>query len=208
MKISDIVTTTYNKFAQKYTKLYFDDHTDFPFVKNMFISKLPERAKVLDVGCGPGTFTKLLRDNSFDVIGIDTSKEMLKIARKKVTKVKFKLMDMKKTPFPDDYFDGIISAYSLIHIPTFEIVPTLFEFKRILKNNGLLYAICQKGQPDRIVDDPDMPSEKMFLNFFTRKRLNILLVQTGFTVLEQKEKQIKGVSSTADTFIYTLAKTG
>ena len=36
---------------------------------------------VLDLGCGTGTMTRLLRQKGYDMIGVDASAEMLEIAR-------------------------------------------------------------------------------------------------------------------------------
>ena len=42
-----------------------------------------ERNTVLDLGCGTGTLTELLAGAGFDMIGVDSSEEMLEIALKK-----------------------------------------------------------------------------------------------------------------------------
>ena len=40
-----------------------------------------EGSRVLDLGCGTGTMTRLLRQKGYDMIGVDASAEMLEIAR-------------------------------------------------------------------------------------------------------------------------------
>jgi len=205
MDNTQLVISTYNKIAHKYTNKYFTDKTDFPYI-DKFVSFLPKNSRILDIGCGPGTFSKYLINKGFKVEGIDLSEEMLKIARLKVSEVKFNLMDMRNLEYPINSFDGLIVPYSLIHIATEEIPKTLDGFNRILKQNGLILIIAQAGEPDRIVDETLIKGRKMFINFFTRKKLKDYLTNTGFEVIFQKEKQINDIDSFSDRVIYTIAR--
>jgi SAM-dependent methyltransferase len=75
-----------------------DSYTGFANVYDMFMDNVPyeewtaylvERLKdagiedglVLDLGCGTGTVTRLLRSYGYDMIGVDNAEEMLMIAR-------------------------------------------------------------------------------------------------------------------------------
>lgn len=205
MDKSKFAVSTYNKIASKYTQQYFDDLTDLPYI-DKFLDKLPSKAKILDVGCGPGTFSKYLYSKGFIVEGVDLSDEMIKIAQKKVPGVNFRLMDMRKLSFENEYFDGLLVAYSLIHIPTEEIPTTIKGFYKILKPGGIVMIIAQKGLPDKIVDEPLKAGEKIFINFFTKERLINFLTQSGFEVTYQEEVSTKDVDSLSDMVIYTVAK--
>ena len=44
---------------------------------------LQEKNTILDLGCGTGTLTRMLKEDGYDMIGIDLSLEMLDIAREK-----------------------------------------------------------------------------------------------------------------------------
>ena len=123
MRSRDFVVDTYRKIAHTHTDLYFDISFDSEQV-DKFLSYLPRKAKVLDIGSGPGNFTKYIFDKGFEIEGVDISPEMLQIAQEKVPGITFSYMDMRKLEFLDEHFDGIISAYSLIHIESadFEII--------------------------------------------------------------------------------------
>lgn len=88
---------------------------DVPYI-DKFLDKLPAKAKILDVGSGPGQFAKHMIEKGFEVVGIDFSQEMVAIAKNKVPSVDFHHMDMRQLDIPDNTFDGVFSAYSLIHI--------------------------------------------------------------------------------------------
>jgi len=204
MKPTDITTNTYNKIAKIYTKKYFEDFTDFPFV-DKFLSLLPVKSKILDIGCGPGNFTKYIKGKGFDIKGVDLSKEMIKIAQKKVPGIEFQLMDMRNLKFPINSFNGLLVAYSLIHIPSSEILDTLTGFNKVLNKSGKILIITQAGEPDRIVDETLINGLKIFINFFTRDKLKKYLKEAGFEVVFQKEKKIEDNDSFSNRVIYTIA---
>ncbi len=63
--------------------------------------------KVLEIGCGTGHFARYFKELGADVTGIDTSPEMLKVARddSKGIEINFAAGDAYKLPFPDNSFD-------------------------------------------------------------------------------------------------------
>lgn len=69
--------------------------------------------KILELGCGTGTFTFLIEDQGYDVTGIDCSEDMVKIARSKAKKnrkkSKFMLQDMRMLEI-NEKFDCVISV--------------------------------------------------------------------------------------------------
>lgn len=205
MDKSKLAVATYEKIARDYAQQYFGDLVDLPYI-NEFLALLPSGAKILDVGSGPGQFSQHMLAKGFQVTGIDFSEEMLKIAREKVPSGSFEHMDMRQLTFPNDCFDGLFAAYSLIHIPSEEIEATLRGFNRVLKKNGYLELAVQQGEADQIIDEPFLPSEKMFFNFFTQERLNSFLTAAGFTVVSQKLMSVIDAETMSDKVIYTIAR--
>jgi len=206
MDKSQFAVAGYDKLGQKYTDLYYHDTSDLEFF-NKFICYLPKGAKVLDIGCGPGTFTQHFVKHGFVVEGIDLSVTMIEIAKKKLPQINFQLMDMRQLSFSENNFDGIFAAYSLIHIPSVEVAETLKGFMRILKTGGILGLITQKGEADKIVDEPMQPGEKMFFNFFTKDRLQKFLDNSGFKLEYQEEAVLADTEgSGSDCVIYTIAR--
>ncbi|MBI3577538.1 class I SAM-dependent methyltransferase [Candidatus Gottesmanbacteria bacterium] len=205
MNANKLAVSTYKKIANKYTDLYFNDQTDLPQI-NKFLVELKPKAKILDVGSGPGEYAKYLLDKGFEVEGIDLSSAMLRIAKKKVPNGKFSRMDLRSLLYPAETFNALLVAYSIIHIPSAEIPKTLMGFNRVLKSGGLVFLITQKGKPDQTVDEPLKEGEKMFFNFFTKKRIAKFLTDNGFTVVRQEEIPSSDIVSMSSATIYTLAK--
>ncbi|MBT4417302.1 class I SAM-dependent methyltransferase [archaeon] len=91
---------------------------------------------VLDVGCGHGKDIKMLEElGAKEVWGLDISKFMINEARKVVKNKNLLVIgDIADTSFPSDFFDVIISRFSLHYCREFK--PAYAELARILKKGG------------------------------------------------------------------------
>lgn len=88
---------------------------------------LSKKARILDVGCGSGTFAHFWKECGYDVIGLDISDRSLEITRRKgVAVVKG---DAKRLPFSDGTFDLVYSDGLLEHFV--EPKPILEEIFRV-----------------------------------------------------------------------------
>lgn len=95
--------------------------------------------KVLDLGCGNGRLLQALKDKNVEYIGVDNSEELIKEAKKKSPEADFRVVDILKLPFQDNYFDKIYFIATLHHIPSEKIrLEVLKEAKRVLKPEGII----------------------------------------------------------------------
>ncbi len=103
--------------------------------------------RVLDLGCGTGRMSEYLIKFGAEVVGLDISEEMLKIARKKLPKVEFVQGDSDKLPFEDDSFDMVVASFLVVHLPTMDA--TFDEAYRVLKPGGnfIVTNINQRKAP-------------------------------------------------------------
>lgn len=100
---------------------------------------------VLDIGCGPGRVTPVLRELGLDAFGIDLSPGMVELARRTYPGLRFEVGSMLELDLPDASLGGILSNYSIIHLPL-ECRPRAFaEFHRVLAPGGQLMLVFQVG---------------------------------------------------------------
>ena len=95
-----------------------------------------QNSKILDLCTGTGDFVKIISKfyRNCDVLGLDKSENMLKIAKIKNPDNEFILSDCTKTPFENSEFDYITMGFGLRNIENRAIA--LKEIFRILKNDG------------------------------------------------------------------------
>jgi len=103
--------------------------------------------RVLDLGCGTGTLAVMakLAQPSAEVSGLDADPEMLKVAKYKSTlqkvSVNFDIGFTNNLPYPDEYFDRVLSSIMIHHLKTPDKIKTAQEVYRVLKPGGQLHII-------------------------------------------------------------------
>jgi SAM-dependent methyltransferase len=105
---------------------------DEPVVAEYLSGRAPGVA--LDAACGTGRFAEFLARRGHEVIGVDSSPDMLALARRRVPQGEFHLGELDRLPLRDDSVDVIVCALALDHVPRLE--PVLAEFARVLRRGG------------------------------------------------------------------------
>jgi SAM-dependent methyltransferase len=108
----------------------------------------------LDAGCGTGRHAAYLASLGHEVIGVDSSAEMLERARSNVPPAQFHEADLHALPLPDDHVDLVVCGLALMHVP--DLVPVLREFVRVLRVGGNLVISDWRG----LIGDIRMPFVK------------------------------------------------
>ena len=112
-------------FDKNYSAIYDFLYTQKLYQRNEFNKKIlkkyfPNSKSLLDLGCGTGQYSNLMTKLNLNVVGVDRSSSMLKIAKKKYKKNKklsFVKSNIKNITLKDKF--DIISA--LFHILSYQI---------------------------------------------------------------------------------------
>jgi SAM-dependent methyltransferase len=91
--------------------------------------------RVLDAGCGAGRNAVWLVSQGADVVGLDASAELLRLARERLPSATFLLGDLADPlPFDDGSFDVVVASLVMHYLRDW--VPTLRELRRVLSPGG------------------------------------------------------------------------
>ncbi|MEK6300990.1 MAG: class I SAM-dependent methyltransferase [Acidobacteriota bacterium] len=118
-----------------------------------FVPNACERA--LEIGCGTGSFTRLLAARVSLVTAIDLSPEMVRVARLRSANdanIDYQIGDILQCDLPDNRFDCIVMIATLHHFP---IDPVLEKIKKALASGGVLVLhdlVTPSGIADRALD--------------------------------------------------------
>ena len=108
-----------------------------------FIKSYPHNSIILDIGCGNG---RNMTNKNYNFYGVDNCIKFVELSKKITPNVY--LSEMTNLPFPDNYFDAIISIASFHHLSTIiRRNECLKEMYRVLKPNGkILLSIWSINQ--------------------------------------------------------------
>jgi ubiquinone/menaquinone biosynthesis C-methylase UbiE len=124
-----------------------------PVVREM-LDGLP-RGVALDAACGTGRHSAYLASLGHEVIGVDTSREMLARAREKVPAGEFYEADLHDLPLGDDSVGVVVCALALSHAP--DLAQAFSELVRVLRPNGHLVISDSRG----LIGDIGLPLVKI-----------------------------------------------
>ncbi len=118
--------------------------TDF----EVFDGFLKDGIKVLDIGCGNGRLKDYLESKAnIEYYGVDNNEKFIEIAKKR--NGNFEVGDFLNLPYPDNYFDLVLSVAAFHHIPSdFYRSEALKEVSRVMKPKStgifLVWNLFQK----------------------------------------------------------------
>jgi SAM-dependent methyltransferase len=148
----EIVARGYDAIALRYAE--WAGRVDSPMLSWLrdLDARLPERADVLELGCGrgvPGT-RELARRHR--VTGVDISAVQIELARHHVPEASFVHADAVELDVAPASLDAVVALFVFGHIPAREQRDLLHRIAAWLKDGGLVLATFGAGEPGEDVD--------------------------------------------------------
>lgn len=137
--------TSFKDYAEYYDLIYKDKdyEKEVDFLEEIFGENKPK--KILEVGCGTGSYTKILLERGYEVTAVDISENMLKIASEKCA-CKFIKGDIRSVSI-NDKFDACIAMFAVMGYITknSDIIKALNNIRRYLKPTGVFVFDAWNG---------------------------------------------------------------
>jgi len=162
------------------------------------IASVKKSDLVLDIGTGTGNLAVKFLERDGQVIGLDPSAKMLKIAGQKMIewggRFQIQLCEnpLLEIPFPDQIFDIVASTYTIHHITDNAKRLSIKEMKRVLKPNGriIIGDVMFKDAADKAraltkypdLEDEYQPMLDTFPNMFEDEGFTVEIKQMADTV--------------------------
>jgi 2-polyprenyl-3-methyl-5-hydroxy-6-metoxy-1,4-benzoquinol methylase len=115
--------------------------------------RFPDRARIIDLGCGPGGSSLWFAVRGHDVVGIDACQDRIEVARRLADhhkerieraggRLRFVACDFFE--YEPEQHEAVVTVKTLHHIP--DIEATVRRFARNLTPNGTFFVLDQMGE--------------------------------------------------------------
>lgn len=187
-KIRNIILSGYDALADTYDYDYGQNKDQELYLGlKWLINKLKNGSSILDVGSGTGQVARILSKN-FEVIGIDNSTFMIKIAKMNAPKATFIEMNLNKLMFDEKHFDAILTYFTLLHVEKSIFKRTILTLLNHLNIGGFFIISMILGNHDR---KELLMGRKYHFAAYSEDVLLDILISVGLKVLKVRKQQFQ-----------------
>lgn len=155
--MDSVTVDCYNTQAATYAARY--EAADMSTLHRLLLRHLPDRCRILELGCGSGRDAAFLLAHGYDVIATDASPSMLTLAAQLHPELASRLHLL---PFPIAHrppatlptvhcplstgFPALLSVAMLMHIPDQELFECATQMRDLLTDDGMLVLQLSLGR--------------------------------------------------------------
>lgn len=150
------IRESYDSAAQAYAEHLAAELEHKPLDRhllNRFAESVRGRGLVADLGCGPGHVARYLHEQGVEMLGIDLSPEMVRVASGLHPGVPFQVNDMRQLDLADGSLAGAVAFYAIVHFLPAELGPVFREMRRVLAPGGLVLIAFHIGEQSVHLDE-------------------------------------------------------
>jgi ubiquinone/menaquinone biosynthesis C-methylase UbiE len=136
-KIIQSVEAGYDQMAEKFSGTRKHFWVGFEFI----LENISDGDKILDFGCGNGRLLEIFNNKKIEYYGVDISQKLIDLAQEKYAKdgVSFqKISSSSILPFPDNFFNSVMSISVFHHFPSGYAKVMAKEIYRVTKPGGTI----------------------------------------------------------------------
>ena len=174
----------YNKNSQKLCENY--DSIDLSIIHKDMLDVFSECNTLLEIGSGSGRDMNYLIENGIDVIGVDGSEEMIRVAYSNfpILKNRIILSELPEVlPSFEIKFDGFFSIATLMHFQINELNTLFKKLIQYLKPDSPVFITVSGSRNNYLQNE-----ERFFLELSKSEWINTFK-ENNFSIIEIKENK-------------------
>ncbi|RAJ77543.1 methyltransferase family protein [Chitinophaga dinghuensis] len=176
---------TWNKLAARYQAMFMDMdiyHRTYDY----FCSVLGERARVLELGCGPGNITRYLLQQRPDwqLLATDVAPAMVELAAAANPGAECRVLDCRDVAQLEATYNGIVIGFCIPYLTEKDNRQLMQDCYGLLEDGGLLYLSFVPGMQEQSGFQTGSSGDRIYFHYYPLEVVQELLLQAGFVLLE------------------------
>jgi SAM-dependent methyltransferase len=190
MENFDVSVQRFDEFAEEYAQRFMDLNAYSDSIERFCDWIGNDKPKILELGCGPGNVTKLLklRFPEGQISAIDLAPQMIEIARKQLPDVDFLVMDVRDISIIPVKFDAIMSSFCLPFLSKSDAAKLIADSSALLNKCGVVYFSTMEGDETQAGFETTSFSGDagIYFNYHRQKDLEDAFAKNGFDIRQVK----------------------
>ncbi len=202
----------FDEFAEEYASR-FDNVSGYFDQLSWFVSQIKTSSPaILELACGPGNVTKFLKNHFPEsrILAVDLAPKMIEIARKDLTDVDFRVMDVRDISVIPEKFDAVMCLFCLPFLSKEDAAKLIADCSSLLNPGGVIYLSTMEGDENRAGFEKTSFSgdSEVYFNYHRQADLQQAFETAGFTVLRlDRQDYLEPDGSVTVDLIFVAEKT-
>jgi trans-aconitate methyltransferase len=212
MENFELSVQRFDQFATEYARRFMDLNAYSDSIDRFCDWIVTEQPKILELGCGPGNVTRLLklRFPESQITAIDLAPQMIEIASIHLPDVDFLVMDVRDISIIPVKFDAIMCSFCLPFLSKTDTFKLIADSACHLIPGGVFYVSTMEGNEERAGFETTSFSgdAEIYFNYHRQVDLEQAFVKSGFEIRQVKLQDYiePDGSSTTDMIFIAIKK--
>lgn len=176
----DRTRRVYEQNAETYLAQWARRSYRVPPLLRSLLAAIPEKAWVLDAGCGPGQDTRYLTHHGYRAVGMDSGERLLQWGKRKTPRARWIRADLRKPPVRRGGMDAVWAAASMIHLTKREFRTTLKALGEAAGPQAVLAATLVHGKASGVLRRGWLPGR--YVSRWTKAELARAVLRAGWRI--------------------------
>ncbi|MBK0403243.1 class I SAM-dependent methyltransferase [Adhaeribacter sp. BT258] len=166
------------------------------------------RARIFEIGCGPGNITKYLlaQRPDFRIEAIDVAPNMLELARTNNPAAIFKQLDCREIDTISGTFDGVVCGFAMPYLSQPDCAKLVKDCAALLPAGGIFYGSVIEGNYEQSGYEANSAGHKMYVYYYQESFLEAQLQQNNFETVRFFRKKLPKADGTTSTHLIFIAR--
>jgi len=198
---------TWDKIAGLYQETFMD-LTLYNETYNALCQALPQKAKLLELGCGPGNITRyvLQMRPDLNLLASDTSPNMLELAQKNNPGLECMLLDARNISQLNNQFDAVIAGFCMPYLSETDVAKLIVDVASVLHDEGIFYLSYVPGDPEKSGYKTGRSGDSCYFYYHRSETIQQELLKNGFKLQQSWLLNYEKSDAEAEQHAISLAR--